>query len=43
VVFGYAAEVGEVDWDCVGGAAARTEALASVTVGEGSQWCSGAP
>jgi hypothetical protein len=43
VVFGYAAEVGEVNWGCFGGAIARTEALASVLVGEGSRWCTGAP
>jgi hypothetical protein len=42
VVFGYVAEVGEVDWGCFGGATARMEALASVPVGEGSQWCTGA-
>jgi hypothetical protein len=39
VVFGYAAEVGEVDWGCFDSAAARTEVVASVPVGEGSQWC----
>jgi hypothetical protein len=42
VVFEYAAEVGEVDWGCFDSAAARTEVVASVPVGEGSQWCTSA-
>jgi hypothetical protein len=37
--FGYVTEVGEVDRGCFAGAVARTEALASVLVGEGSRWC----
>jgi hypothetical protein len=36
VRFGYAVEVGEVDWGCFDGAVVRTEALAFVPIGEGS-------
>jgi hypothetical protein len=32
-----------VDWHCVGLVVVQTEALASVPVGEVSQWCTGPP
>jgi hypothetical protein len=36
VRFGYAVEVGEVDWGCFDGAVVQTEALAFVPVGKRS-------
>jgi hypothetical protein len=34
--FGYVADVGELDWCCFGGVVIRTEARASVPIGEAS-------